>query len=234
MDTATEIIMVSVILGVALLIGLLAARGTIKDIIHARKIPTTWISALPNSGLAQVIGQAGPATGASAICQKPCVAWQFEVEEFRRGKNYDYWETVYKRSSIAPFEIGDGTGKIVVQPEGADLVLRDGGEMCESLGPEDIERLHSLEVPTSTWYRPENTIRITERVLTPGQEVYVSGQLLEVEGVKAIGWGNTAFTISDSEGKSILNVLYLRLAKYLFFALGGGILLLLLIYSFKQ
>lgn len=51
-----------------------------------------------------------------------CVWWRFQVEEKKRRGKSDSWVTIARGTSTDSFELNDGTGKCVVDPDGARVI----------------------------------------------------------------------------------------------------------------
>ena len=137
-------------------------------------------------GLVEVSGMpTGPQTISAAITGDPCYyyrvrAWQW-VES---GKDHK-WEQVLDESLSVPFFLDDSTGKVLVNPQGADL---------------DVHRNFTDELQTSSFGKgsiiPENIwkfvalrgllsgdkIRLEERIIKPGYPLFVFGTLGENSG----------------------------------------------------
>ena len=211
------------IAGLALLGWLLVSAPTIWKIIMIWRTPTTWISALSNEGRVEVVGKTGQKTLKSPIKNKPCVLWQLEVQEERRQKNRISWATVCKKSSGELFEVADETGKILVQPEGADLILSEDS-FSDHLDSQKMSVLQSLGVSTTNWLGSEKKMRVYERLIAPGEEVFVIGEIKVSDGSKSIASGTAApMVITDRSEWEVLNALYLRVGKYFAIALIVGI-----------
>ena len=119
-----NIILVIILGVVALLVTFSVSFPRLKQIALIRRTPGGYISAFPYEGQVKVSGKAGAAGGKSRITQTDCAFFEVEIEEERGGKNA-HWVTLLKRASSEPFEVQDESSRIVVQPEGASLVMRN-------------------------------------------------------------------------------------------------------------
>lgn len=89
----------------------------------------------------------------------PCVYFRYLVEEERsRGRNGTEWVTIDKGESSVPFHVEDETGTILVDPAGAELLLR--------VGYRTVKRDDGLLSKKK---------RYTEWRITPGERVCVVG-----------------------------------------------------------
>jgi len=121
-------------------------------------IPTSTIRSAA-MGICEVIGsgrQKFPLK--SPLTFTECVYYRFLVEEERRGsKGRTYWATVSSGSSILPFYIEDETGKLLVDPAGAEVIL-----------PADYRNTDGFAFPRK---------RYTEWYICPSETIYVLGTL---------------------------------------------------------
>lgn len=76
-------------------------------------------------GLAEIQGHApAPATLAAPLSGALCHFYRYQVEEERQsGKGGRQWVTVDQGKSNVPFHVEDPTGRILVNPEGAEVLL---------------------------------------------------------------------------------------------------------------
>src|SRR2546422_5509250 len=138
-------------------------------------------------GLVEVSGLAvGPYTMNAPITGEPCyyyrtMAWQLK----QSGKNKE-WEKVADESLHVPFYLDDNTGRVLVDPRGAEMdIHRDFHE----------EYSHSLfsthiEVPATVSgflarhaISTDNKIKIEEYCIKPKNALFVLGTLAENPGV---------------------------------------------------
>ncbi len=76
-------------------------------------------------GLAEIKGKApGRAVMPAPLSQTSCLYYRYLVEEERtRPKGGREWVTVDRGESNVPFQVEDPTGRILVNPDGADIML---------------------------------------------------------------------------------------------------------------
>ena len=93
-----------------------------KNLIE--NIPSSPIRSVA-MGLAEIKGHSpATATMMAPLSGKPCHYFRYRVEEERnRGKSRE-WVTVDQGESNAPFSVEDPTARILVNPDGADILLQ--------------------------------------------------------------------------------------------------------------
>lgn len=110
------------------------------------------------------------------LSKKPCIWYRYKVER-RRGDGK--WETIESGTSSETFMLDDGTGRVVIDPDGAEVVTRVK-ETWTSQGsgtvgsPESIRFARRLGVPAAL---TGDTYRHTEERLLPNKPLYVLGML---------------------------------------------------------
>lgn len=143
----------------------------------------------------------GPISGTDALL------YQLEVEEWDEW----HWDTVLELVDQVDFEVDDGTGRLPVDANGAELYLEDQAQVevdpgeepparirdwafeegpfaeagPDELTPEDLEHVASLPLPA----RVESALleetaakrRYTERLVQPGEAVVAFGEALPEE-----------------------------------------------------
>jgi E3 Ubiquitin ligase len=210
------LVLVSVL---AFLVWLLLSVSTITKIIDMRRTPTTWISGLPSEGRVEVMGLAGQKILETPINKSPCVLWQLEVQE---EKKITSWITVHKESSSESFEIFDETGKIRINPAGADLVLEDDYP-AHDVNPITTSVLAGFGVSTTNWLGFDKNLRVFERWIAPKEQVCVIGEIQYFEGQKSIGGNSHKLIISDQDECDTLSTLFKKLAINALIVFGGAI-----------
>ncbi len=142
-------------------------------------------------GLVEVSGMpTGPQTISAAITGDPCYYYRVKAWQWVESGKDHKWEQVLDESLSVPFFLDDSTGKVLVNPQGADL---------------DVHRNFTDEVQTSSFGKssiiPENIrkfvalrgllsgdkIRLEERIIKPGYPLFVFGTLGE-------NYGQTSWT----------------------------------------
>ena len=201
-----------------------------KSVIES--IPTSPIRSLA-VGLVEVSGRAQPERELlrAPFSGMPCVLFSYKVEERRESRNGTRWETIAQGTSAEPFFVQDHTGKVLVVPFDAQLMLPDNrttrSNWFGTLPAETIRGLLTLGIPVDGWFG-EKTIRCSEASILPKETVYVLGTAQENKGA-ADSTENPArlyigssrdhdFIISDRSEKELLSTLRLQV----FACLGGG------------
>ena len=87
-------------------------------------IPTSTIRGMA-LGLVELIGRAKKDKPLiSPLSLTPCVLYRYTVERYEKRGRHSSWVTVAKGSTFyCPFWIDDDTGKVLVFPQGAELIL---------------------------------------------------------------------------------------------------------------
>jgi hypothetical protein len=138
-------------------------------------------------GLVEVSGLAtGPFTMQAPITGKPCyyyrtLAWQWK----REGKN-NKWVKVADESLHVPFYVEDNTGRVLVNPQGAEM------EIHRDFQDEFSQSLFSstLEIPANITgflvrhgVSPDSKIKLEEYCIKPKNALFVLGTLAENPGL---------------------------------------------------
>ncbi len=139
-------------------------------------------------GMVEVSGLAvGPYTMVAPITARPCYYYRTLVWEWKqRGKNKD-WVKVAGECMHVPFFVDDNTGRLLVDPRGADLDLhRDfEQEFCESF--------FTTKDPAPTNVRSflarhgivtNNKIKVEEYCIKPKNSLFILGTLRENPGLE--------------------------------------------------
>jgi E3 Ubiquitin ligase len=150
--------------------------------------------ATPNSrirsaalGLVEINGVAtGPHTMPAPITGKPCFLYRTIAWQRSEGKNHD-WQKVADETLHLPFFVDDTTGKMLIEPLGADLDLRRNfrEEYSASMF------FTSFDVPPQVGaflarhgVSTDHELRIEEYSIKPGDPLFVAGTLAENPGVE--------------------------------------------------
>jgi hypothetical protein len=199
-------------------------------------IPTSPIRSLA-LGLVEISGQAEPEAEplTSPFGGLPCVFYSYAVEErVRSGKN-THWKTIASGTSERPFFVRDATGKVLVVPSGATLVLPDERisrtNWHGELPPLALAGLGRLGIATHGWMGSK-TLRCRESLILPDESVYVLGTALEhhrmshhIANESRLYIGSSrdhAFIISDRSEKNLLS----RLTWQMWAGFLGGLALI--------
>jgi hypothetical protein len=152
-------------------------------------------------GMVEVSGLAvGPYTMIAPITAKPCYYYRTVVWEWKRtGKNHQ-WVKIAAECMHVPFFLDDNTGRLLVDPRGADLDLhRDfQQEFCDSYfttkepAPDNVRRFLVRNRMVTN-----NKIKVEEFCIKPKNALFVLGTLAENPGLEV-----TATPVRDSADSS--------------------------------
>jgi hypothetical protein len=159
------------------------------------------------------------------------VFYSYAVEERVGSEKNARWETIVKGTSEQPFFVSDSTGRVLVVPLGAELILPDErtsrSNWLGELPPTTIAGLNRLGISTERWMGSK-TLRCRESFILPEERVYVLGTAHEhhgarerVENPARIYIGSSRdheFIISDRSEKDLLSRLRWQV---LAFGVGG-------------
>ena len=164
----------------------------------------------------------------SSITNTDCAFYEVEIEERRGGRN-PHWVTLKKMTSPQPFEVQDETSRIGVQPEGASLVIKNDFQkspgLFTPLDPPILEAVERLGVETTGALKMRKTLRVTERRIEPGEDIFVLGQIKMVEGRRQIAAiDRDSLIIADRGEQPLLHSLYIRVALLLVLIPAGFVL----------
>ena len=146
-------------------------------------IPTSPVRSLA-LGLVEVSGRALPERGLlrAPFSGLPCVLYSYTVEQRRESGREGRWETIATGTSPEPFFVQDKTGKVLVVPFDARLMLPETrtsrSNWSGTLPGETILGLARLGISVDGWLG-EKTIRCSEACILPEETVYVLGTAQE-------------------------------------------------------
>ena len=183
--------------------------------------PTSKIRSLA-MGPAEVAGRSVPRTlFKSWLSSQDCMYCHVMVEEEHRSKNSTYWVKVFDKASTERFFIEDETGKVMVDPTGAELDLKQSYFEVSGFGKifnqATTDFMSSNGVKEKALFNFMNRkMRVTEWVIQPGIPLYVLGvagdnpeveEGTAVEGYKDImiqAQQGQKYMISDKSEKEVL------------------------------
>ena len=138
-------------------------------------------------------------TVAAPFTGSRCLAYTYEVEELRSSGKSQSWQTLDSGTGGVDFVVDDGTGRVRVNPNGADIHL-ESHSVTVPAGTELPDRLADYVAATEAVDPQDETVnllvtevnlgnrqRFTERRLDVGEDVYVYGQASEGPSVE---WGS--------------------------------------------
>lgn len=138
------------------------------------------LNELPEDTHGRVIGQAralgeqlvGPLTG------RPCVYYIAMVEEQRSTGRSSYWRTVASETRGVPFMLEDGTGRAIIDPNGAQVALDfDGNSKSGTFNNADPvqEAFLARHGQNSEGWVFNKTLRYREAMIEIGETISVLG-----------------------------------------------------------
>lgn len=125
---------------------------------------------VPNT-LVRVHGIARKADGTvtGPLSGRTCLYWALRVQELQRNANTnDVWQTVFGDSDHAVFAIDDGSGKALVDPLGAEVVLH----FDKTSG--------TIPAKYAAQLTPGRSHRCQEAVVSDGGKIALAGSATEV------------------------------------------------------
>jgi hypothetical protein len=137
-------------------------------------------------GLVEVSGMpTGPQTISAALTGDPCYYYRVKAWQWVESGNDHKWEQVLDESLSVPFFLDDSTGKVLINPQSAELdVHRNFTDEMQtsrfgkaSIIPENIRKFVALRGLLSG-----DKIRLEERIIKPGYPLFVYGTLGENPG----------------------------------------------------
>jgi hypothetical protein len=160
---------------------LLQRRRLILD-TPASKIRSASVGMVELSGLA-----AGPYTLTAPVTEKACYYYRTLVWEWKQSGKNKQWVKVAAECMHVPFFLDDNTGKVMVDPRGAELDLhRDfQQEFCDSFFttkqevPPNVRMLLSRHGISTT-----NKIKVEEFCIKPKNALFLLGTLGENPGLE--------------------------------------------------
>lgn len=137
----------------------------------------------------------------SPFSGEDCVMYKYKIEEYRRsGDDYD-WVTVDAGRSGVPFLLDDGTGRVIVDPEGISLnIPRD-----ELYSMDDHDEPPDLDGSVG-FVSVGNDRRYHEHYVTPGEMVYLYGEAMRRDGEVVVNKNpdTPMFMVSDSSEEELV------------------------------
>ncbi len=191
-------------------------------------IPTSTIRSLA-LGLVEISGQAQPEESllSAPFSGLPCVFYSYAVEEHVGSGKHTRWETIAKGTSEQPFYVSDTTGRVLIVPLSAELILQDErtfrNDWLGALPLTTIAGLNRLGISTERWLGSK-TLRCRESFILQEELVYVLGTAHphlgateRIENSARLYIGSSRdheFIISDRTEKDLLSRLQWQVLAY--------------------
>ena len=160
-------------------------------------------------GLVEVSGRAQPEGDLlrTPFSGLPCVLFSYEIEE-RWGSGKDArWKTIAEGTSEQSFFVHDATGRVLVVPFGARLILSDNRTMRNnwfgSLPEQAIVGVTQLGMSADGWLG-QKTLRCSEAYILPEQTVYVLGVAHEKPGADGSAENSARLYIGSSQDQEFI------------------------------
>jgi hypothetical protein len=173
-------------------------------------------------GMVEVSGLAvGPYTMVAPITVRPCYYYRTVVYEYKQNGKNKSWVKVAGECMHVPFFVDDSTGRLLVDPRGADADLHCDfeQEFCDSFfttkdpAPENVCSFLARHGIVT-----RNKIKVEEYCIKPKNSLFILGTLSENPGLE-VG----PQPVNDSETVNPLSIGALsRSIGSISFSLGGG------------
>ena len=136
-------------------------------------------------GLVEVSGSAiGPRTIPAGITGAPCYYYNATAWELRQSGENSQWKKVAEETLYVPFFVDDTTGRLLVDPQGADLdvqrTFRD--EYSKSLFGSNMFPENVMQFLVRNGVGASGKIRLEEHCVEPGYPLFILGTLTENSG----------------------------------------------------
>ena len=176
-------------------------------------IPTSKIRGAAMGPL-EVCGKIiGPYTLISPLSQLDCFYYRATI--WISPENKRRWTKVAEEAVCVPFFVEDGTGRLMVDPSGAELELA-----CDFEGA-DVEAAHVRPFLERHGLSPVSSIRLEERCIHPSDTLFVLGVLgerlrerlgnLDLEGSRVVTLSREA---ADLQRRGALEAMHVRVPEY--------------------
>ena len=209
----TPINQLDVVSGIAIAGGLYLFFVGFRTLARKRLLMATPTSKIRSAamGLVEVNGMAvGSYTMPAPITGKPCFLYHTTAWQQRAGKEKE-WDKVADETLHVPFFVDDSTGKLLIEPMGADLDLhRDFREEYDkaffSSGLDNVPPRVSVFLARHG-VSASRSLRVEERLIKPDDSLFIAGTLNENPGIRVrpftpVGAGEVNPANSNSSGTS--------------------------------
>lgn len=230
----------------ALVFGLVLVYGGTQRYLLIQKIKHTPTSKVRSAaaGLVELFGRALCKDDMkSPVSLAKSAYWRLHGEYYKSGK-HGGWRTIFQRSSSTPFYLEDDTGKMLIDPKGAEIDIPQDFQCTGHISDKGflgiipqqqldkkvldlIER--DPEIGNSFRAHSGRQFRITEYYIAEGDPLYVFGNAVPLEGASsAVAHENLTIRkpndipmyISDSHEKKTIDKLNWSMMGMLIFGLG--------------
>jgi len=150
----------------------------------------------------------------SPFSQKPCVYYEFKVEQKKSSGNNTHYVSIIDDKKFQKFGVDDGTGMAVIDLLNADIMIKT--DKTDSSGTFDHADENQLRVlnkynQSNKGLLFEKSLRYTEKYLEAGDEIYVLGEVQGREQSKPLfNKGKLPLFVSDKTENELLKYYKLR------------------------
>ncbi|MFH1239441.1 MAG: GIDE domain-containing protein, partial [bacterium] len=143
-------------------------------------IPTSTVRGMA-MGLVELIGQVKARVGLkSPLTNTDCVFFRYTVERWRSSGRSGRWVKINEGDSfLSPFYLDDNTGRVLVDPKGAELMMPVDYEFTTGWGKDLPANLIMFMAKGNLRYSGifgQYRVRFREWRIYPDQQVYVLGK----------------------------------------------------------
>jgi hypothetical protein len=255
-------------IGLLLFLGLFVVAGlaiAATGVAHLR----TWVLLKRGSAVSPGDASTGPVQveGTAAVADRnlvapftetECLAFELEVEKYRHDDDGSNWKTKVREDHAVPFLVSDHTGRVAVDPDGADTSLATEFRTVvdrDETPPDRVQRFldqQGMEHESGSFDLGPLSLstgdkhRFTERRLDVDESVYVSGEAVmdrSIDGITPVVEGTphdsvrdrfrgVPFLVADTdEGAAERRQLKKALGRLVFGAIFAGIPLFFLVFT---
>jgi len=172
--------------GTLFVIGVIVTLVNLKNWKRRQRIiatPTSPVAQAPGNGLVEIKGRIAPSE--QGLLQTPfsgrhAVWCRITVQELRSSGRNTYWHTILTEVDGRVFMVDDGSGQMGrVLPQGANVIL-DSHNIASSgtfndAAPHLDAFLQSRGLKSTSWLGFNKSMRYSEEVLGPGDNLYALG-----------------------------------------------------------
>jgi hypothetical protein len=201
-------------------------------------IPTSKIRSIA-MGLVEIYGKIVPADKilTSPFTQKNCVYYRYLIERLENSEKSSKWVKIKEGEDRTLFYLQDETGKVLVDPKGAEIDIPPSFEFTSGIGkdpPQQIKNfLQANKISFEGFLGINKTMRFREYILEPNNNLYIMGTAGDNPFMEE-GWAQTGiedvmiqkgeniYYISDKSEKEVVK----RLGWQSVLSILGGALLI--------
>lgn len=172
--------------GICFVIGVIVALVNLKNWKRRQRIiatPTSPIAQAPGNALVEIKGRIAPSE--QGLLQTPfsgrhAVWCRIIVQELRSSGRNSYWHTLLTEVDGRVFMVDDGSGQMGrIMPQGAEVIL-DAHNIASSgtfndAAPHLEAFLQMRGLKSTSWLGFNKSMRYSEEVLAPGDNLYALG-----------------------------------------------------------